>query len=279
MKPDDARDTAPIVLIHGLWMTPRSWDTWAERFRAAGHEVLVPGWPGIDHRTVAEVRADPSPLKDVGIAQIADHYDRIIRALPRPPIVMGHSFGGLFTALMADRGLGRAYVAVAPAATAGVNKTPFSTLRSALPILANPLGKKGAKPLSKRHFHYTFGNDLPRAESDRLWEESAVNSYNRVMFEAVSAAKDEKTGVTRVDYARADRAPLLVITGEIDHVTPPELGRATAEKYLATGSPAIVEYQEYPGRTHRLVSQTGWEEIADHALSWAEAHAVDAPTR
>ncbi|MBZ5740321.1 alpha/beta hydrolase [Nocardioides mangrovi] len=268
-------DKAPIVLIHGLWMTPKSWDTWAGRFRAAGHEVIVPGWPGIDARTVEEVRRDPTPLKGIGITQIADHYDRIISALPSPPLIMGHSFGGLFTALLADRGLGRACVALAPAATAGVNKTPFSTLRSALPILANPLGKNGAKPISKRHFHYTFGNDLSRRESDRLWEEYAVNSYNRVMFEEVASAKDVEKGVTRVDYTRPDRAPLLVICGGIDHVTPPELGRATVATYERAGGPALVEYREYAGRTHRLVSQAGWEEIADFALEWAEAHATD----
>jgi pimeloyl-ACP methyl ester carboxylesterase len=269
-------DETPIVLIHGLWMTPRSWDTWAGRFRAAGREVIAPGWPGIDDRSVADIRGNPDPLKGVGIEQIADSYARIIGDLPGRPVIMGHSFGGLITALLADRGLGAAYVAVAPAATAGVNKTPFSTLRTGFPILANPFNKNGAKPLSKGHFHYTFGNDLSRADSDELWEQSAVNSSNRVLFEGVSSARDEKNGVTRVDYARADRAPLLIICGELDHVTPPAIGRATVEKYRSTNSPAIVEYQEFPGRTHRMVSQTGWEEIADAALAWADDHAVPA---
>ena len=150
-----------IVLIHGLWMTPRSWDSWAERFRASGHDVRVPGWPGIDDRSVADIRRNPAPLEGLGIRQITDHYAEICKSLISVPIIMGHSFGGLITALLADRGIGAAYVAIAPAATAGVGKTPLSTLRSALPILANPFGKHGAKPLSKRHFHYTFGNDLP----------------------------------------------------------------------------------------------------------------------
>ncbi|MEV4629810.1 alpha/beta hydrolase [Micromonospora sp. NPDC049523] len=270
-------EKAPIVLIHGLWMTPRSWDTWAERFRSSGHDVIVPGWPGIDNRTVEDVRSNPGPIKGIGIKQITDNYQRIIQALPRRPIIMGHSFGGLIAELLADRGLGVAYVAVGPAATAGITKTPLSTLRTALPILANPFRKNGATSLSKRHFHFTFGNDLPRAESDRLWDQYAVNSYNRVMFEGVSSARDEKHGVTRVDYARVDRAPLLVITGEKDNVTPPAIGRAVVAKYHSTNSPTIVEYKEYPRRTHRLVSQTGWEEIADYALNWAQAHAVNAP--
>jgi len=269
-------EKTPIVLIHGLWMTPKSWNTWADRYRTLGHQVIVPGWPGIDDRDVADIRRDPSALEGIGLKQIADHYERIIRALPAKPIIMGHSFGGVLTQMLADRGLGSAYVGVAPGQTAGVTALPLSTLWTGTPILANPFGINGAKPLSKRHFHFTFGNDLPRAESDALWEEYAVNSYNRVFFEGVTSVLNEKGGVTHVDYARADRAPLLVITGEIDHVVPPAIGRAIVKKYRSSGSPAIVEYREYPGRTHRLVSQEGWEEIADDALAWATEHA--APT-
>jgi non-heme chloroperoxidase len=267
-----AMGKAPIVLVHGLWMTPTSWDTWAERFRAAGHDVIVPGWPGIDDRTVADIRSNPAALKGIGLIQIADHYERIIRELPQKPIIIGHSFGGVITQLLADRGLGIAYVGVAPGQTAGVTALPLSTLWTGTPILSNPFDRNGAKPLSKRHFHFTFGNDLTRAASDELWEQYAVNSYNRVFFEGVLSVFNEKNGVTRVDYGRADRAPFLVITGEIDNVAPPAIGRAIVKKYRSSGSPAIVDYKEYPGRTHRLVSQDGWEEIADDTLAWATAH-------
>ncbi|WP_448058939.1 alpha/beta hydrolase [Cellulomonas hominis] len=263
----------PIVLVHGLWMTPKSWDTWAGRFRARGHEVIVPGWPGIGDRTVEDIRANPEALKGIGIAQIVDHYDAIIRALPEKPIIMGHSFGGLFTQMLADRGLGVAYVGVTPGQPAGVTTLPPATLWTGTPILSNPFGRNGAKPLSKSHFHFTFGNDLSRAESDKLWEDYAVPSYNKVFFEGVAAAFNEKRGASHVDYGRTDRAPLLIITGERDHVVPPAIGRAIVKKYKATGSPAVVDYREFPGRTHRIVSQDGWEEVADYALDWAVAHA------
>jgi non-heme chloroperoxidase len=267
-----------IVLVHGLWMTPKSWDTWAERFRAAGHTVVVPGWPGIDDREVADIRSNPESLKNIGITQIVDNYERIIRDLPGfaegdKPIIMGHSFGGLFTQMLADRNLGSAYVGVTPGQPAGITTLPLDTLRTGFPILSNPFGKKGAKPLSKAHFHFTFGNDLTRAESDKLWEEFAVNSYNRVFFEGVAGAFNEKGGVSHVDYARADRNPLLIITGEIDHVVPPVIGEAIVAKYTKTGSPSVVDYKTYAGRTHRIVSQDGWEEVADYALNWATSHA------
>ncbi|KHK96633.1 hypothetical protein LK09_15055 [Microbacterium mangrovi] len=274
MNPDNApTGKVPIVLVHGLWMTPKSWHTWAEYFRSRGHEVIVPGWPGIDDREVDDIRRNPEALKGIGIAQIVDHYERIIRALPHKPIIMGHSFGGLFTQMLADRDLGVAYVGVTPGQPAGVTTLPLSTLWTGAPILSNPFGRNGAKPISKSHFHFTFGNDLSRDASDRIWAEYAVNSYNRVFFEGVAAAFNERGGASHVDYARADRAPLLIITGERDHVVPPAIGRAIVKKYRSTGSPAIVEYREFPGRTHRIVSQDGWQEVAEYALDWAVAHA------
>ena len=263
---------APIVLIHGLWMTPKSWDTWADRFRAAGHQVIVPGWPGIDDRSVEDIRSNPEALKGIGLKQIADNYERIIRDLPEKPIIIGHSFGGVITQMLADRGLGVAYVGVTPGQPAGITTLPLSTVRTAFPILRNPFQKNGASPISKSHFHFTFGNDLSRAESDAIWEDFAINSYNRVFFEGVAGAFNEKGGVSHVDYGRTDRASLLVITGEIDHVVPPAIGKAIVAKYAKSGSPALVEYKEFAGRTHRIVSQTGWEGVADFALTWAMEH-------
>lgn len=269
-----ATDKAPIVLIHGLWMTPKSWNTWAERFRSLGHEVIVPGWPGIDDREVADIRSNPESLKGIGLKQIADHYEHLIRALPRKPIIMGHSFGGVITQMLADRDLGIAYVGVTPGQPAGITTLPPSTFRTGFPILSNPFDRNGAKPISKSHFHFTFGNDLSRAASDRIWQEFAVNSYNRVFFEGVAATLSEKRGASRVDFAKPDRAPLLVITGDSDHVVPPAIGRAIVEKYRSTGSPSVVDYREFPARTHRIVSQDGWEEVADFALGWAVAHSA-----
>jgi pimeloyl-ACP methyl ester carboxylesterase len=263
-------DKPTIVLVHGLWMTPSSWDTWAQRYRELGHEVIVPGWPGIDDRSPQDVRANPKALEGRGITEIVDSYDRIIRALPEPPIIMGHSFGGIFTQMLLDRGLGSAGVGVEPGQPAGVLALPWSTLRTGLPILANPFRINKASRLSKAHFHYTFGNDLPRAQSDLEWEASAVNSVNRVFFEGVLSLPRPKTGITRVDFRKPDRAPLLLISGSIDHVAPPAIQKAALRKYEA--GPSLVERVEFPGRSHRIVSQDGWEEVADFALQWALEH-------
>ena len=273
-----ASTTTPIVLIHGLWMTPSSWDTWAGHFRAKGHDVYPLAWPGVGDRTPADLRRDPSALEGTGIKDVVDDLEAQIRALNLPvkPIIMGHSFGGLFTQMLADRGLGSAYVGVEPGQPAGISTLPPSPFRTAFPILRNPFRRNKASQISKAHFHFTFGNDLTRAESDVEYEASAIPSFNRVFFEGVAAAFNEKGGASHVDYGRPERAPLLILTGEIDHVVPPVIGRAIVAKYTKgaakTGSSAVVDYKEFPGRTHRIVSQKGWEEVADYALDWAVAH-------
>lgn len=264
----------PIVLIHGLWMTPAAWSGWAERFRARGHEVITPAWPGIGDRTPAQVRADPRALEGVGLLDVVNHYDGVIRALPEAPIIMGHSFGGIFTQMLLDRGLGTSAVAVEPGSTAGILTLPGSTLRTGVPVLTNPFKKNGASQISKAHFHYTFGNDLDRAGSDVEWEKNAIPSYNRLFFEGVLSLPKAKTGITRVDFVKPDRAPMLLIAGEIDHVAPPAIQKALLKRYAE--GPSLVEYKEFPGRTHRIVGQKGWEEVADYALDWAVQHATPA---
>ncbi len=186
---------------------------------------------------------------------------------------MGHSFGGLLTQMLADRDLGVAYVGVTPDSPPASRRSRRRRCAPASRSSPTRSTRTAPKPISKAHFHFTFGNDSTRAESDKISEEFAVNSCNWVFFEGVAGAFNEKGGVSHVDYAKTDRAPLLVITGEIDHVVPPAIGKAIVKKYQATGSPSVVEYKEYAGRTHRIVSQDGWEEVAEYALNWAVSHA------
>src|SRR6059058_1766354 len=152
----------PIVLIHGMWMTPLSWEHWITHYTQRGHRVLAPAWPGLDAQP-EELRRDPSPLRGLGITEVVDHYDRIIRELDRPPIIIGHSFGGLTTQLLLDRGLGAAGVAIGTAPPKGVVVLPPSTLRSALPGLKNPLNRDGLAPLTKDQFRYRFTNTESQA--------------------------------------------------------------------------------------------------------------------
>ncbi|MGV9766101.1 alpha/beta hydrolase [Micromonospora tulbaghiae] len=254
-----------IVLIHGLWMTSRSWEHWAQRYSARGFQVLTPAWPGMD-REVEELRADPAPIAAQRIAGIADHYEAIIRDLPRPPIIMGHSFGGLIAQLLADRRLGAAVIAVHPAPVRGVLKLPPSTLRSGFSILRNPANRHRAVPFTPEDFRYAFGNTISQEQSDAAWERYAVPGAGHVLFEAAFANLDPDSA-TEIDKKRSDRAPLLITAGGEDHVVPASLASSIANLYRS--STALTGYRQFPGRSHFVGGEPGWEEEADFALEWA----------
>ena len=264
----DAIDT--ILFIHGLWMTPRSWEQWAARYASRGYKVLAPAWPGMEG-DVEALNRDPSPIARVGMRQVVDHYDGIIRGLERPPMIMGHSIGGTVMQVLLDRGLGAAGVGVASATVKGVPDLPLSTIRASAPVLRNPFNRGKAVPISAKQFRYGFANTLGADEASRLYERYAVPAAGSVLFEVALAAV-KRNGPTKVDFAREGRAPLLLIAFGRDHIVPPRATRHNAEKYTRT-STAVIEFKEFPDRPH-FPAAPGWEKVADYALSWATANAM-----
>jgi pimeloyl-ACP methyl ester carboxylesterase len=258
-----------IVLIHGLWMTPLSWENWIERYQTAGYEVIAPAWPGMEDGIDA-LRADPTAIEHLGIEEIVDHYDTIISSLPSPPIIMGHSFGGAFTEVLLDRGLGAAGVAIDAAAVKGITKLPFAQLKSAFPVLKNPANNHRAVALTPSEFHYAFTNTMSEEDSRAAFERYAVPGPGRVLFQGAFANFNPRAA-THVDFGNDGRAPLLLIAGEDDHTVPAVVDRSAAKHYRK--SSAVTEYKEFPGRAHFIIGQDGWEEVADYALSWATEHA------
>jgi pimeloyl-ACP methyl ester carboxylesterase len=257
-----------IVLIHGMWMTPLSWENWISHYTARGHRVLAPAWPGLD-KEPEELRRDPSPLRGLGITEIVDHYDKIIRELDQPPIIMGHSFGGLHTQLLLDRGLGAAGVALDTAAPKGVLKLPYSTLRAAFPALRNPANRKKEVPLTRDQFYWCFTNALSREQSDAVYDRYYIPGAGRPFFEA-GLANFNPNAVTKIDYANPRRPPLLLMTGTEDRISPPSVNRSNLKQQQKARS--ATEYKEFPGRSH-WPGQDGWEEVADYALEWTVRHA------
>jgi alpha-beta hydrolase superfamily lysophospholipase len=254
-----------IVLIHGLWMTPLSWEHWVERYTRAGYRVLAPAWPGMDG-TVEQLRADTTPYAHLGVTEIVDHYDAIVRKLDSPPIIMGHSFGGAFAEILLDRGLGAAAVAIDPAPVKGVLRLPLSTLRSGFPILGNPTNAHKAVMLTPQEFHYSFTNTLTEEDSAPVYERYAVPGPGLVLFQG-ALANFNPHAPTKVDFNNDDRGPLLIIGGGVDHVVPAAVTKEAAGHYRH--SEAITAYKEFPGRSHYTLGQPGWEEVADYALDWA----------
>ena len=260
-----------IVLIHGLWMTPRSWEAWAARYEERGFKVLAPAWPGMEAE-VEELNRDPSPIAVLDAQRVVEHYDRIIRALPRQPIIMGHSFGGTFTQLLLDRGLGAAGVGIASSTVKGVFDLPLSTIRATAPALRHPFSGGRAAPLTAKQFHYAFANTLSRHESDELFRRYHVPGATTVLRQGAFANLQRHTPLS-VDFANERRAPLLFVAFDEDHIIPPKASRHNAAKYDAAAT--LTEFRSFPGRPH-FPAAPGWEEVADHALAWATEHAIDA---
>jgi len=269
MADPDTRAPDTVVLIHGLWLTAASWERWIERYEARGYRVVAESWPGMDG-DIAALRDDPSTLNDLGIGEIVDHYAGIVGELDGPPIIMGHSFGGAFTQILLDRGLGAAGVAIDSAAVKGINRLPLSSVRSAWPALKNPANRHRTTMLSPEEFHYAFTNTMSENEAAAVYEKYAAPGPGRVLFQA-ALANFNPHAPTQVDFRNADRAPLLLIGGGADHTVPAVVDRSTAKHYRK--SEAITEYREFPDRSHYLIGADGWEEIADYALDWAASNA------
>ncbi|HEV8651837.1 MAG TPA: alpha/beta hydrolase [Actinomycetes bacterium] len=258
-----------IVLIHGFWVTPRSWEHWITRYQRRGYRVLAPAYPGFEVEVEA-LNADPSPIEAVTVPAIIEHLELVIRELESPPILMGHSAGGVFTQVLLDHGLGAVGVAINSAPTEGVPVVPLSQIRSTFPVLKNPANRHRAVGFTFEQWHYAFTNTFAEEKSRALYERYAIPASGRIFWGSALANIHPGHDDNYVNYHNDDRAPLLFISGSEDHLMPPSVQRSNAKHYK---SDTVTEVVEFEG-PHLLPAQDGWEEIADYALEWAVRHAV-----
>jgi len=263
-----------IVLVHGFWVTPRSWEQWKSRYEAKGYQVIAPAYPGFEVEVEA-LRADPTPIVDVTVPQIIAHFEEVIAGLELPPIIMGHSAGGAFTQVLLDHGYGAAGVAINSAPTEGVLKAPYSQLKSFFPVIKNPANHHRAVGYDLDQWHYVFTNTFSDDESQRLYNRYHIPASGRILIDSVLANVEPGHQEIWVDYHNDKRAPLLFISGGEDHLMPPAVQQSNLKHYKSKAT--VTEIKEYPGYAHLLPAQAGWEEIADYALDWAERHAVMPP--
>jgi pimeloyl-ACP methyl ester carboxylesterase len=256
----------PVVFIHGLWLLPSSWERWTQVFEAAGYTALTPGWPD-EPETVEEANANPRAFAHKTIEQVADHIGAILSELERKPVLIGHSFGGLLAQILAGRGLASAAVAIDPAPFRGVLPLPFSALKSAWPVLGNPANINRAVPLTFDQFRYSFANALSDEEAHELYDAFAVPASGVTLFQAASANLNPWTEA-KVDTRNPNRGPLLIISGEKDHVVPWAIANATFEEEKK--NPGVTEIVEIPDRGHALTIDHGWREVCDKALAFVQ---------
>jgi pimeloyl-ACP methyl ester carboxylesterase len=259
-----------IVLVHGFWVTPRSWENWVTHYESKGFRVLAPGYPGFEVEVEA-LNADPAPIVALTVPAIIGHLLSVVDALPAPPIIMGHSAGGAFTQILLDRGRGAAGVALNSAPTEGVRVVPLSQVKSTFPVLKSPANRHRAVGLSAEEWRYAFTNTFSEEEALALYERYHVPASGRILWGGVLANFQPGHQDTWVDYHNDQRAPLLFVSGSEDHIMPPAVQQSNARHYK---SATVTEIREYEGYAHLLPAQKGWEEIADSVLDWALEHAV-----
>jgi pimeloyl-ACP methyl ester carboxylesterase len=260
----NATGLTPVVFVHGLWLLPSSWDRWATRFEEAGYTALTPGWPD-DPDTVEEANANPDVFAHKTVGQVADHFEEIIGGLAKKPAVIGHSFGGLLTQILAGRGLSAASVAIDPAPFRGVLPLPISALKSSFPVLGNPANRNRAVPLTYEQFRFAFANAVSEDEAKELYETYAVPASGAPLFQAATANLNPWTEA-KVDSENADRGPLLIISGEKDNTVPWAIANASYKRQERNGG--VTEIVEIPNRGHALTIDSGWREVADKALEF-----------
>jgi pimeloyl-ACP methyl ester carboxylesterase len=256
----------PVVFIHGLWLLPSSWDRWAAVFEEAGYTALSPGWPD-DPDTVEEANAHPEVFAHKTVGQVADHFADVIGRLDKKPAVIGHSFGGLLTQIVAGRGLSAASVAIDPAPFRGVLPLPISALKSASPVLSNPANRNRAVPLTYEQFRFGFANAVTEDEAKQLYDAYAVPAPGAPLFQAATANLNPWTEA-KVNSKNPARGPLLIISGEKDNTVPWSIANASYKKQKR--NEGVTEITEIPGRGHALTVDSGWREVADTALKFVK---------
>jgi pimeloyl-ACP methyl ester carboxylesterase len=262
----NASGNTPVVFIHGLWLLPSSWDNWAGLFEEAGYAPVTPVWPD-DPETVEQARANPDVLAKKSLSQIADHTAEVIGQLNKKPAVMGHSTGGLLCQMIAGRGLSAATVAIDPGPFRGVLPLPVSALKSAAPVLKNPLNRGRAITLTLDEFKYGWANALSDDEAKQLYETYHVAAPGVALMQMANANVNPWTEA-KVDTKNPDRGPLLIIDGEKDHTVPWAIANASFKKQQR--NQGVTEIKQIPNRGHSLTIDGGWREVAETALAFVK---------
>ncbi|MFF7454642.1 alpha/beta hydrolase [Kitasatospora sp. NPDC008115] len=274
----------PVVLIHGAWFHLSSWAGWAERFTSHGYAVSVPAWPG-EADTADLARRDPGPLRDLGLAELTAHYERIVRSFDRPPVLIGHSAGGLIAQHLLGAGHGRAAVAIAPLPAGGVplddqdRPRPWPRPRLWSPLPAGSIRYPSCEPLPRTRFRHVVANAVGETESAKLFDRYAVPAPFRLLADlgldgTGTASTGTGSGGTVVDTANPARGPLLLVSGQEDRMVPDAVTRAVYKLY--GDSSAVTELKQFVDRGHSLVFDSGWHSVADHVLAWLAANGVEA---
>ncbi len=251
----------PVVFIHGMYVTNDCWKGWAEWFSTQGFFCHAPAWP-MKNKSAEQLRKEhPNPeIAKLRLGQIVDHYEGFIKTLAAKPILIGHSMGGLIVQLLLQRGLGHCGVAIDSAPPKGVITTKSSFLKSNWKAISPFVSKNSPYMMSFETFRYAFVNGFEPTLQRKIYDTAVVPESRRVASAAL-------TNEAKIDFSKS-HAPLLFIAGSEDHIIPASLNHSNFKKYSDQSS--ITNFKEFQGRTHYIIAQEGWEQVAAYVLDWVE---------
>lgn len=262
-----SEERPPILFVHGAWVNARCWDGWKARAEALGYECHAPSWPHLDGVPAELRRNPPAALADLGIEAIVAHYEAIAKALPRPPILIGHSFGGLFVQLLLTRGIGCGAVAIHPAPPAGVVPS-WSAVKASWPVIGTWGHWKKIMVMSFADWVWCFTHQLPVAEQNATYDALVVPAPGRVYFEAAT-----KPALVTPDFVNKERGPLLIVSGDADRTVTAAMN---ATNFALYKKGAVIEKMPTVGRSHFTLGEPGWEGLFDDVFAWLGRRVVKA---
>lgn len=246
-----------IVFVHGMYMNPLCWEHWIVNYQDKGYKCLAPAWPARDQPIETLRKNHPDmQLGKLTLSNVLDHFTDIIKTLDEKPILIGHSMGGLVVQLLLQGDLVAAGIAIDSAPPKGVFTTKWPFLKSNWPHITPFVSQKSPIEMTFERFQYTFVNTLPFAEQRAAYDRYVVPESRHVPRESLTA---------RVDFKKP-HPPLLLVAGSSDNLIPASLNRMNYAKYKQ--SPSVTDFMEFAGRTHFIVGQKGWEEVAGFILFW-----------
>ena len=241
-----------LLLIHGAWVNGQCWNPILTQLRAAGYQCTAPNWP---HKQQAN---DPA-LASIGIAEILEHYKKIIGQYTTPPVLIGHSFGGLFTQLLLNQGYGSAGIVLNSAPTKELLPLYLSVWQTNLPVVRQFLFS-GLMHLTAKQFGYSFAHLSTPAEQQQIYDTYVMHETPRIFRQALTAPFHH---LTKVDYAQPAK-PLLFLAGGADLLCPAKQNQINAAHY---NSP-LVTCQVLPNHNHGMLFQEGNVVVAQHMVDW-----------
>lgn len=248
---------APIVMVHGAFCGGWAFEAFRAPFEAAGHTVLTP-----DLRGHGE---DAGSVAGLSMTDYAKDIATLCAGLPEPPILIGHSLGGLVAQLAARRAPLKALILLAPSPPWGVSGSSMEEAVTAFGLMMGAAFSQSISP--DRTLMRTYSLDrMPSAEREAAVQRLRPES-GRALWEALNWWLDPFM-TTSVGTGPIE-APCLVMVGQRDVVHPPMTARQTAQRLGA-------DYVEMAGMSHWLLGETGWQEVATQAWDWLERLEVTA---